>query len=99
MVTETLLCECGIFICGKSKQNADGNLKQHQKSEKHRNQLARKNVNKIVFGKDIITINSYSGDYSVPEFYQGEKFEELREQIAIINYEKNDNEEEEEQKK
>ena len=89
MVTKTVLCECGIFICGKSKQNAEGNLKQHQQSEKHRIQLARKNVNKIVFGKDIIMIDE-NGDYGISDFYRGEKFTELKKQLAVINYEKND---------
>ncbi len=46
MVTETIECKCGIFVCGKSKQNAESNLKQHIKSPKHKNQIRLKEENK-----------------------------------------------------
>ena len=90
MGTETILCECGIYVCGKSPQNARGNMKQHIKTEKHRNQLARKKVSElpILHGRTII---NKDGDYEYhSQGYSWDGVKEISKQISIINFEKND---------
>ena len=88
MGTETLLCECGIYICGKSVEVVKSNLEQHMKTEKHTKQLARKRVSKLVLVGGNIEIDE-DGDYYVDEGYQGKQVDELRKKLAIINYDKN----------
>ena len=46
------LCECGIYISGGNKQNAESNLEQHKKSKLHKRQLKNKKIIKLV-GKDL----------------------------------------------
>ena len=89
MPTETILCECGIWICGKSVEVAKSNLEQHKKSEKHKNQLAAVNLSKLdMHGVNCVTKNS-NGDYEVSPCYSWKGIEKLKEAVAIINYEKN----------
>ncbi len=92
MVTETLECECGIFICGKSIEVAASNLEQHRKTQKHRNQLAEKNIRKMSFKCPFNSriIKNEDGDYElIAEGYDWEEKKQLQIEIAVINYEKN----------
>ena len=88
------MCECGIYICGKSVEVVKSNLEQHKKTEKHRNQFAAVKISNIkLHGTNYIKINQ-DGNYEIDQGVNWEGIEELKKQLAIINYEKNLEEEE-----
>ena len=95
-MTEVLLCECGIYVAGRTEAHAKGNLKQHQKTEQHRNQFARLKFSKLGIPAGVsVWIDTTTKDYVMDDGVSGGGITELRKQLAIINYDKNDEGEEE----